>query len=83
MDYPKKRSVLILGFLLLFTVALAACAQEPEQVEVTRVVEVPVEVPVEVEGPEVEVTRIVEVEAEAPLERGAEVAAEIPFVPLE
>jgi hypothetical protein len=82
MDYPKKRSVLILGFLLLFTVALAACAQEPEQVEVTRVVEVPVEVPVEVEGPEVEVTRIVEVEAEAPLERGAEVAAEIPFVPL-
>ncbi len=78
MIYPTKRLIIVLGFLLLFGLTLAACQQEPETVEVTRVVEV--EVPVEVEGPAVEVTRVVEVEAETPLDRGAEVAAAIPFV---
>jgi hypothetical protein len=58
MRNPKRRLIVVLGLLLLFTLALAACQQAAEQVEVTRVVEVPVEVP----GPEVEVTRVVEVE---------------------
>jgi len=59
---PRKRIIIVFGFLLLFSFALAACAEE-EPVEVTRVVEVPgPEVEVEVPGPEVEVevTRIVE-----------------------
>ncbi len=65
---PKKRIIIVLGFLLLFSLALAACADE-EPTEVTRVVEVPgadVEVTreVEVPGPEVEVTRVVEVMVE-------------------
>jgi hypothetical protein len=79
MTYPKKRYIIVIGFLLLFIVALVACQQEPETVEVTRVVEVPVET-------EVEVTRVVEVpsevEVEAELDRGAQVAAELPFIPL-
>jgi hypothetical protein len=80
MVFPKKKIVIVLGFLLLFTLALGACSQEPEEVEVTRVVEV--EVPVEVEGPTVEVTRIVEiegppVEVEVPVE--VEPAVVIPF----
>jgi hypothetical protein len=65
---PKKRIIIVLGLLLLFSLVLAACAEE-EPVEVTRVVEVPgadVEVTreVEVPGPEVEVTRVVEVMVE-------------------
>jgi hypothetical protein len=79
MTYPNKRYIIVIGFLLLFIMALAACQQEPETVEVTRVVEIPVET-------EVEVTRVVEVpsevEVEAELDRGAAVAAEIPFIPL-
>jgi hypothetical protein len=79
MTYPNKRYIIVIGFLLLFILALAACQQEPETVEVTRVVEVPVE-------SEVEVTRVVEVpvevETEAALDRGAQVASEIPFIPL-
>lgn len=62
MAYPKRHLFIFLGFLLLLALAFAACQQEPEQVEVTRIVEVPAE-PVEVE-----VTRIVEVEAEVPVE---------------
>ena len=68
---PKRRYFLLLGTLLLFTLVVAACSQEPQTVEVTRIVteEVEVEVPgpeveVEVPGPEVEVTRIVEVMVE-------------------
>jgi hypothetical protein len=79
MTYPKKRYIIVIGFLLLFILALVACQQEPETVEVTRVVEVPVET-------EVEVTRVVEVpvevETEAALERGAAVAADLSFIPL-
>ncbi len=66
----KKGLFLAIGLVLLLAIGLTAC--EPEQVEVTRVVEqtVEVEVPgaevqVEVPGPEVEVTRIVEVMVEA------------------
>ncbi len=65
---PKRRYLLLLGTLLLLTVLVAACSQEPETVEVTRIVTEEVEVPgpeveVEVPGPEVEVevTRVVEV----------------------
>ena len=77
---PKRRYFLLLGTLLLFTVLMAACSQEP--VEVTREVEVPgpeVEVPVEVEvpGPEVEVTRIVEVMMEPEVPESA--VAVVPF----
>ncbi|MCB8943907.1 MAG: cytochrome c3 family protein [Ardenticatenaceae bacterium] len=74
MFYPKRSKFVIIG-LLLFSLILVACSQEP--VEVTRVVEVEVpgpevevevtrevQVEVEVPGPEVEVTRIVEVEPE-------------------
>jgi hypothetical protein len=79
MTYPKKRYIIVIGFLLLFILALAACQQEPETVEVTRVVEVPVET-------EVEVTRVVEVptevEVEAEVDRGAVVAADLSFIPL-
>lgn len=63
-----KRIHLIVGLLLLFLPILAACSQEPETIEVTRIVEV--EVPVEVTGETqtVEVTRIVEVQVEVPVE---------------
>lgn len=80
MDPPKRRMMVIimLGFLLVFALALASCSQEPETVEVTRIVEVPGETA------EVEVTRVVEtevmVEVPAEMERGAEVASEIVFV---
>lgn len=63
MVYPKlNRIFILLGLLLFLGLAAAACSQEPETVEVTRVVEVevasdPVEVPVEV-------TRVVEVMVE-------------------
>ncbi|MCP5098334.1 MAG: hypothetical protein GY943_22525 [Chloroflexi bacterium] len=72
MKFNRKHSLTLL-FVTLFAlgIALAACSQDPEtvEVEVTRIVEqeVPVEVEVEVEvpGPEVEVTRVVEVMVEA------------------
>lgn len=57
----KRRHLFVLGLLLI--VVLAACAGE--SVEVTRVVEVPVEVPGETV--EVEVTRVVEVMPEMPV----------------
>ena len=59
----KQRFAFLLAIVILIGIALAACSQEPEMVEVTRIVEqeVPVEVEVEVPGPEVEVTRVVEV----------------------
>lgn len=69
MTHPKFRRIcLIIGFLLLFSFGMAACSQEPETIEVTRIVEVPVEIEVpaetvEVEVP-VEVTRVVEVMVE-------------------
>jgi hypothetical protein len=56
----KKRYLFVIGLLLI--VVLAACSGEP--VEVTRVVEVPMEVEVPGETVEVEVTRVVEVMAE-------------------
>ncbi len=65
MIHPKYKSVyVVLGLLLFLSLAVVACSQDPETVEVTRVVEVPgdaetVEVPVEVE-----VTRVVEVMVE-------------------
>lgn len=68
MFHPNRRLIVVIGLLLFIVAALAACAQEPTEVEVTRVVEVPgaeVEVTVEVEVPvEVEVTREVEVMVE-------------------
>lgn len=74
MIHPKFRRIcLIVGALLMFSIGIVACSEEPETVEVTRIVEVPVEVDVpaetvEVEVP-VEVTRVVEVmvEPEAPV----------------
>lgn len=71
----NKSLFYIAGLLLLFSLLLAACSEQPEEVEVTRVVEVPVEVTVETPGEtvEVEVTRIVEVEVEP------EMAADVPF----
>lgn len=73
MVYPKlNRVYILLGLLLFLGLAAAACSQEPETVEVTRVVEVevanePVEVPVEV-------TRVVEVMVESET-----AASNIPF----
>lgn len=77
MFYPKYKSVyVLLGLLLILGLAIVACSQEPETVEVTRVVEVEVpgdaetvEVPVEVE-----VTRVVEVMVEPEM-----VIANVPF----
>ncbi|KAA3665180.1 MAG: hypothetical protein DWQ04_01935 [Chloroflexi bacterium] len=62
----NQRMTVLLAIMIVFGIALAACSQEPETVEVTRIVEqeVPVEVEVEVPGPEVEVTRVVEVMVE-------------------
>ena len=66
---PDRRllGVLLVTFLLAGGL-LAACSEAPaaQQVEVTRIVEVPTEVEVEVPGPEVEVPRGVEVQIEAP-----------------
>jgi hypothetical protein len=72
MKHPMKRLLIVLGLLLLFGLVLVGCGeQEPTEVEVTRVVEVPVEV----EGPTVEVTRVVEVTVEVP----GEPAVVVPF----
>ncbi len=54
--YPKKKAIFAAWVLLVFALALAACVQEPEQVEVTRIVEVTSEPVTEI----VEVTRLVE-----------------------
>ena len=67
MRHPKFRRIChAVAVLLLFTTAIVACSDEPETVEVTRIVEVPVEVVVPAETVEVpvEVTRIVEVAVE-------------------
>ena len=64
MKHPKfKRICGFIGILFLASLLFAACSQNPETVEVTRVVEVPVEVEVAAETVEVpvEVTRVVEV----------------------
>jgi hypothetical protein len=83
MSIPKRKYlILALGLLLLLTLGLAACRDEGTQtVEVTRIVEVPVEI----EGETVEVTRIVEVPVEVPAEgetgEGAETAGpNVPFL---
>lgn len=60
--YPNKKAIIAAGVLLIFALVLAACQQEPEQVEVTRIVEVTSEPVTETET--VEVTRIVEVAPE-------------------
>ena len=75
MGPPKKRMILMLGFLLVFVLALASCSQEPEEVEVevTRVVEVAGETT------EVEVTRVVEVPVEVEVEVPGEPAVVVPF----
>ncbi|MCA9941996.1 MAG: hypothetical protein KC449_00875 [Anaerolineales bacterium] len=74
---PKLKSVyVLLGLLLFLGLVIVACSQDPETVEVTRVVEVAgesVEVPVEVE---VEVTRVVEVMVEPEVQTAVSV---IPF----
>ncbi|MDX1616311.1 MAG: cytochrome c3 family protein [Candidatus Promineifilaceae bacterium] len=75
MSHPTRRIVIVLGFLLLFSLAIVACGGT-EQVEVTRVVEVTREVEGEAEPVEVEVTRVVEVEVEG------EPAVEVPFIDL-
>lgn len=77
MTYPKARPIaLVFVVLLLFTAFLVACREEADPVEVTRIVEVPVEVNVAGETVEVtvEVTRVVEV----PVESEAAMSA-IPF----
>lgn len=60
--YPKRITIIIAGVLLIAALTFAACQQEAEQVEVTRIVEVTTEPVTET----VEVTRIVEVETEPP-----------------
>ena len=67
---PKKNAIFATGLLLIFALALAACNQEPEEVEVTRLVEVTSEPVTET----VEVTRLVEV---APADQPPE-TSEIP-----
>lgn len=58
----KRTFTFLIGCFIIIGLIAVACSQEPETVEVTRIVEV--EVPVEVAGPQVEVTRIVEVAPE-------------------
>lgn len=65
---PKKYAHCAVGLLFIFALALAACNQQPEQVEVTRLVEVTSEPVTE----RVEVTRLVEA---PPAEEGAEIPA--------
>lgn len=79
MTHPKFRRIcLLVGFLGIFSVGIVACSQEPETVEVTRVVEVPVTVEVPAETVEVEVTRVVEVPVEVMVEAETAVS-NIPF----
>ena len=73
----KKNRLAFVTIFLLAALALAACAQEPEtvEVEVTRIVEVPVAAG---EGEVVEVTRVVEVEVEVPTEVEVTRVVEVP-----
>ena len=65
MFHPKFKNVTIfLGLLLFLGLAIVACSQDPETVEVTREVQVEVEVPGETVEVPVEVTRVVEVMVE-------------------
>jgi len=74
MDPPHKKLVVVIGFLLLITLLLTACSEEePETVEVTRIVQVTVEV----ESAPVEVTR--EVSVEVPVEVAGEPAVSVPY----
>lgn len=59
MERSIKRQLPVIGFFLFLGFMSAACSQnQPAEVEVTRIIEMPVEVP----GPPVEVTRVVQVE---------------------
>jgi hypothetical protein len=76
--FQKKRWLfLLMGLFLTVVLVLVACQQEePETVEVTRIVEI--EVPVEVAGAEVEVTRVVEIQV--PVTTTVELEAQaVPF----
>lgn len=66
MKHHRISPYLLGGLLLLFSLVLVACSQEGETVEVTRIVEVTVEVPGETITETVEVTRVVEVAPEVP-----------------
>ncbi len=71
-----KTFLLIVGLLVITAVFISACQPEPEEVEVTRVVEVEGETITE----QVEVTRVVEVEGETQtveVTRVVEVEAEV------
>jgi general L-amino acid transport system substrate-binding protein len=72
----KKNNLLFVTAFLLVALVLGACAQqEPETVEVTRIVEVAVPAG---EGEVVEVTRVVEVEVEVPTEVEVTRVVEVP-----
>jgi hypothetical protein len=74
MDPPHKKLIVVAGFLLLLGLILVACSnEEPETIEVTRIVEVPVE------SEPVEVTREVTVEVEVPVEVPGEPAVAVPY----
>ncbi|MFZ0546111.1 MAG: hypothetical protein WAM60_11765 [Candidatus Promineifilaceae bacterium] len=73
MNPSRNKVIIILGFLLLIGMVIVACSkEEPETVEVTRIVEVPVEV----ESEPVEVTR--EVVVEVPVEVENQPAVAVP-----
>lgn len=74
--YPGRMKFFVVGVLLIFALALAACDQEPEEVEVTRVVQVTSE-PEEVT---VEVTRVVEVPAEPEGPEAPEAVAQLSII---
>lgn len=74
--YPRKIAIFAAGVLLIFALALTACSQEPEQVEVTRIVEVTSEPVTET----VEVTRLVEAPAEAEEGEEPDVVADLVIV---
>jgi multiple sugar transport system substrate-binding protein len=74
----------LVGLLMVALLLLAACAGEPSQVEVTRVVEQTITEEVEVtriveEVSEVEVTRVVEAVSEVEVTRVVEVESEVGF----
>ena len=66
MKHHRMSPYLLGGLLFLFSLFLVACSQDGETVEVTRIVEVTVEVPGETVTETVEVTRVVEVAPEVP-----------------
>lgn len=71
-----NKSIKLIALLMGFGILLMACTSQPEQIEITRVVEV--EVPGE--NVEVEVTRLVEVEVEVEVTRIVEVEVEAAVV---